>query len=296
MINIVFLVLNYKNIGETEKCVQSIMDAEYESVSIVIVDNGSNDGSYETMCEKYKNDERIHIIESANNVGFSKGNNLGYSYIRDNLKPDFVVVTNNDVLFPQKNMDRRIKEIYDRTKFHVLGPDIYVRANCEHQSPMLLNVPTRNDLEKELAMYEYYLERPEKWVSRRKIQNIKNRICQSNVMVQSIYNKLRKKIRINYKKIYKDCCVQGACIIVSADYLDKEEKMFNPETFLYGEELLLYKKSMKKGYRIIYDPSVQIWHEDSSTMKKINSDDLQKAMFTLPQHVKALRIVLKYWD
>lgn len=74
-------------------------------------------------------------------------------------------------------------------------------------------------------------------------------------------------------------------------FIKAEEKVFTPETFLYCEELLLYKKCMNKNYLMVYDPEIQIWHEDSSTMKKINANALEKAKFTLPHHVNALEIV-----
>lgn len=296
MAKITFLILNYKNITDTTKCVQSIIDAEYEKKEIVIVDNGSNDGSYEMMEHLYSSSEYIHLVKSDENVGFSKGNNLGYSYIRENIETDFVVVTNNDVLFPQKDMDRRIEETYNRTKFYVLGPDVYVRSNNEHQSPMMMTLPTVEELKSDLLMYEYYLEHPEKWVRRRRLQTIKNRICQSNIHISNIYNRIRKKQSIDYGMEYINCCVQGACIIVSSDYLKAEEKMFSPEPFLYCEELLLFRKCLNKGYTIVYNPEIQIWHEDSSTIKKINSDNLQKAKFTLPHHVAAIKLLLENWN
>lgn len=296
MINITFLILNYKNIEETIKCVDSIMKNRFDVFSIVLVDNGSKDGSYEKMQRLYSNEKDVYIIKSEDNIGFSKGNNLGYSFIRNNLNPDFVVVTNNDVLFPQSDLDIRLQKLYEKTHFFVLGPDIYIRLNKEHQSPMMLNLPSKQSLEKELEMYEYYLQNPRKWVKRRKLQNFKNKVYQSNRLFAMLYNYVRKKEKIDYNKRYFNCCVQGACIIISADYLHAEEKMFYPEPFLYCEELLLFKKCIEKQYKIVYEPSIQIWHEDSSTMRKINSDDLQKAKFTLPHHVAALKLLLENWD
>lgn len=78
--------------------------------------------------------------------------------------------------------------------------------------------------------------------------------------------------------------------------MKQESKMFSPEPFLYCEELLLYKKCIDKGYKIIYTPDIQVWHEDSSTMTKINKGSLEKAKFTLPHHVIALETVLEYWN
>lgn len=289
---IAFLLLNYKNMEETEKCIDSIFEINEDDSHIVIVDNGSQDGSVERMHSLYGSNDRIHVIESDTNVGFSKGNNLGYSYIRERLAPDFVVVSNNDVLFPQKNMTQIIYDVYRKTGFYVLGPDIYVRANKEHQSPIRLSLPTRTEIEKELQMYEYYSNYPEKWANRRNIQTIKNKIIQSNRCLERFYNRIRKKDNINHSISYENCCVQGACIIVSKDYLTEEPKMFTPEPFLYCEEVMLHKKCLEKGYKIVYDPIVQIWHEDSSTMIKINNNAVERAKFTLKNHVAARKMLL----
>ena len=193
-------------------------------------------------------------------------------------------------------MDERIQKIYNQTGFYVLGPDIYVRHNREHQSPMMLSLPSKKNIEHELHMYEYYLEYPRKWVVRRKLQDMKNRTCQSSKLINSVFCKIKKKNPIDYTIRHINCCVQGACIIVSKKFIDTENKMFTPEPFLYCEELLLYKKCIDKGYLIVYDPNVQIWHEDSSTMKKINSNSFEKAKFTLPHHIEALKIVMKVFQ
>lgn len=295
MANLSFLILNYKNVGETIKCVESIQNTYVQNYSIVVVDNGSGDGSYEKMYELYGKTDGIYVIKSDKNIGFSAGNNLGYKFVREKLHPDFLIVTNNDVLFPQKDMDQKIQNIYEQTGFHVLGPDIYVRHNHEHQSPIMLTLPSKADIERELHMYKYYLQNPQKWVSRRKIQNLKNRVCQSNELIKKIYCKIKKKEPIDYTVRHLNCCVQGACIIVSKKFIDVEEKMFTPEPFLYCEELFLYKRCINKGYKIVYEPKIQVWHEDSSTMKRINSGEIEKAKFTLKYHVESRRMLLDYF-
>lgn len=293
---IAFLILNYKNADETIKCVNSIEKLNIEDYMIVIVDNGSKDGSVEKLTELYGKEGWIKIISLEENVGFSKGNNAGYEFIRANFEPEYIVVTNNDVLFPQEDLYNRLREIYVKTKFYILGPDVFVRANSEHQSPIMLRVPTLEEMKKELQMYEYYAENPQKWAQRRRWATVKNRICQNNHVINFLYNKIRKKEGIDSLKAYENVCVQGACIIVSKDYLRAEEKMFTPEPFLYCEELLLYMKCLKKNYKIIYDPSVQIYHEDSATMKKINANDIKRAEFTLKHHVLARKMVIQYME
>lgn len=295
MKKIVFLVLNYKNMAETIKCVGSIRDIGLSDYDIVLVDNGSNDFSVQKMNELYGSDKRIHIVASEENVGFSKGNNLGYTYIKQNLAPDFVVVTNNDVLFPQKDFEERLIKSYEKFGFYVLGPDIFIRANKEHQSPMMLKLPTQSQLEKELKMYEYYQRHPQKWVRRRFFQGLKNRLCQSIKCLSLLYSAVKGKEKIDPLCVYENCCVQGACIIISKDFLRMENKMFSPEPFLYCEELFLYKKCIENNYKIVYDPTIQIWHEDSSTMKIVTKNALEKARFTLQHHVTARRMLVDFW-
>lgn len=289
-----FLVLNYNNYGETVKCIQSIRQLTINDYAIVVVDNGSQDGSAEKLIDEYCNDRYIHLLNLPENLGFSRGNNAGYAYIRQHMEPEFVVVTNNDVLFPQVDLYERLCAIYAKKPFYVFGPDIYVRQDKLHQSPITISLPSLEAMESELNMYRYYEVHPEKWVQRRKWQKRKDTLCQSCRIVGWLYDKLRRKVSIDRLTTYEDVCVQGACIIISKDYLCHEEKMFTPETFLYCEELLLFVKCLKKEYKIVYDPSIQIWHEDSSTMKRISKNPLERAQFTLKHHVAAREMLIRY--
>ena len=287
-----FVILNYRNSDETITCIESIDKLNIKEKLIVIVDNGSNDGSKEKFGELYTNRSDVVTILLDENIGFSRGNNKGYEYIKNNFNCDFMVITNNDVIFPDIDLEKKLEAIYNENKFMILGPDIFVRETKEHQSPMYLEFPTKKSLIKELEMYKKYQNEPQKWVIRRKFQVLKNKLCSNNFIINKFYSGIKNRKEINYQKKYVNCCIQGACIIYSKDFIKKENKAFAPETFLYCEELLLYLRCKKNNYKIIYDPKIQIWHEDSSTMKKISGNDLEKAKFTLPHHVKALQTLI----
>ena len=291
---IAFVILNYKNCTDTIQCIESISNLSITDKLIVIVDNGSKDGSTDTLNELFGKVKDIVIIPLEENVGFSRGNNAGYKYVREHYDADFVVITNNDVLFPQSDFSARLQKIYEETRFMVYGPDIFVRKTGEHQSPMYLELPSVDTLEKELDMYRYYEDKPKKWVNRRKIQIVKNRQCCKSTFFNTIYSIIKNSHAIYKNNRHQDCCLQGACLIVSKEYLEKEEKMFSPEPFLYCEELLLYMRCISKKYKTVYDPSIIIFHEDSSTVKKITGNAIEKAKFTLPYHVESLNIVIQY--
>lgn len=297
MFNITFLILHYKNIDETIKCIESIIsisENNSNSYNIVVVDNGSCNQTGEKLSKMYEEYSNIKILISKSNLGFSAGNNLGYEYIRKNINSKYIVVTNNDVLFFQKDFIERIDKIYQETNFFVLGPDIYVRLNKEHQSPISIGEISSEDIEKELEIYKFYKERPHLYAKKRKLQIAKNRLISNSRIFSYLYNSLLRKPIINRKKRYEDVVIQGACIIVSNDYILLEEKMFTPEPFLYCEELFLYFKCLKKHYKIIYDPNIRIFHEDSASIKSISKNSLDKAKFTLQYHVSSREMLLSY--
>ena len=290
-VNFVFLILNYNNYSDTVECIVSIKKLNFMSYDIVVVDNGSTDDSLILLSKKYSNED-IHIVNLPKNVGFSAGNNYGYKYIKAHFQCEFIIISNNDIIFEQKEFLAKIYNLYNRTDFYLCGPDIIVKDSREHQSPICYKLPTPEELQKEIQMYEYYAANPQKWVKRRKWQVRKNLICQRFKLIDYLYARKKHKDQINYNKFSEDCCLQGACLIVSKNFINLEEKIFYPETFLYCEELLLFKRCLDQKYKIVYSPEIYVIHNDSSTMKKVTANAYDKAVFTLNYHVESRKILL----
>ena len=61
-----------------EKCVRSVMDQSYTRLEIVIIDDGSNDGSGEVLEMLASEDNRIRLFHQENQ-GVSKARNFGIS-------------------------------------------------------------------------------------------------------------------------------------------------------------------------------------------------------------------------
>lgn len=124
----VFVILHYKTIDDTIRCVDSIKllnKKKDDQVKIIIIDNHSNNGTGEQLEARYKNEEDIIIDLEPINHGFSKGNNLGYKRAKE-FCPDYIVVCNSDIIFIQQGTLQVIKLLYDQSGFGVLGPDIYI--------------------------------------------------------------------------------------------------------------------------------------------------------------------------
>ena len=75
------IVLNYNDFNTTEKLLNAIKN--YDALDkIVVVDNKSPDGSFEKLL-KFQSD-KISVIQSPKNGGYSYGNNFGTKYLLSN--------------------------------------------------------------------------------------------------------------------------------------------------------------------------------------------------------------------
>ncbi len=92
---VVIILLNYKNYSITIDCLKSLNAIDYDNYSIVVVDNDSQNGSYEKL-KNYEN-SKIHIIQSGCNGGFAYGNNIGIEYAKS-MKADYYLLLNNDTI------------------------------------------------------------------------------------------------------------------------------------------------------------------------------------------------------
>ena len=99
---------------------------------------------------------------------------------------------------------------------------------------------------------------------------------------------------MDYRKEYVNVGLQGACLIFSKDFIEKEEKAFEPEPFLYEEEIFLFIRCIEKGYRILYSPKIGIYHEEAASFNNALKNNNEKLKFMLKHHVTAREMLLKY--
>ena len=65
------IILNYNTPRDTIKCIDSIKEKSNENYHIYLVDNASTDGSSLEFIRLYENDNKISIISSSSNLGYS---------------------------------------------------------------------------------------------------------------------------------------------------------------------------------------------------------------------------------
>ena len=157
-IKVAFIILHYQAIEMTKKCVDNLYRTfDMSENFIVIVDNASPNNSGKELLEIYSDSKNIKIIISSENLGFAKGNNLGFSFIKENYNFDFLIIMNNDILINQKDFIEKIYKLYEQKQFDILGPDIYNPNLNYHQNPLRLNpLSTTELLDKKEALQKQF--------------------------------------------------------------------------------------------------------------------------------------------
>ena len=119
---VTIIILNWNGKEDTIECVESVRNITYPNYEILIVDNGSTDGSQQVFKQKYVD---IILIENPKNLGYAEGNNIGMRYA---LKrgTDYILLLNNDTTVDQSFLDELIKQAEIDKKIGILGPKIYV--------------------------------------------------------------------------------------------------------------------------------------------------------------------------
>jgi GT2 family glycosyltransferase len=96
------IVLNWNGRAFLEPCLASLFRQTYRNFEIVLVDNGSSDGSVEFVRERfspYLSTEmlpRLKIVAQAENLGFAGGNLVGMA--EANPQTAFIATLNNDAI------------------------------------------------------------------------------------------------------------------------------------------------------------------------------------------------------
>ncbi len=122
MTKLSIIVLSYNTRDLTKICIQSIIkqyqkQLESGEVEIVLVDNASTDDTILITSHLTSHISHLKIIENKDNVGFSKGNNIGAKV----AKGEYLFFLNSDAEVQDKGLLEMVAYLNDHEKIGVLG-------------------------------------------------------------------------------------------------------------------------------------------------------------------------------
>jgi len=100
---LVVVILNWNKCQDTIDCVRALEKQDMSDFSILVVDNGSRDGSAEILRSTFP---EMTIICNSTNLGYAGGNNVGIRAALDG-GADLVLLLNNDA-FPEPDFLRTL--------------------------------------------------------------------------------------------------------------------------------------------------------------------------------------------
>ena len=126
-LSVTVIVLNWNKKELTIKCVESIKKVNYSNINILVVDNGSTDGSVDTLKEKFP---EVSILALENNLGYAGGNNRGFDSLEAD-PPKFVIFLNNDTIVDENFIEPLVKQLLTKKHAGQTVPKIYYENDSQ---------------------------------------------------------------------------------------------------------------------------------------------------------------------
>ncbi len=119
------VVLNYNGKDVTLETLSGMTRLAYDAVDIIVVDNGSTDGSYEAVAEAYPQVEQLKVED---NRGISHGLNVGLQHALDGGY-DYVLACNNDIETDPGMLSEMVRVMEDDPTIGCVGPKTFYHGD-----------------------------------------------------------------------------------------------------------------------------------------------------------------------
>ncbi|HWO77460.1 MAG TPA: glycosyltransferase family 2 protein [Bacillus sp. (in: firmicutes)] len=244
MIGIV--ILNYLAYKETINCIYSILDTYKEKYKVYVVDNNSNNESYDSLKETFRGNTNINIIKNTVNSGYSAGNNIGIKQaIQEGC--EFILISNSDIIFHKNSIKEMKNFLIKNSNVGIVGPKVLNKSGeIDKKSRMFLKTGIK-----------------EKLFARTKLR----RLNYKNLYRE--YYGLDK----SYNEEHEVFALSGCCFMMSKKIAELITP-FDENTFLYEEEVIIGIRAAATGLKTFYVPSAVVTHFHAVSSKYIGAYSL----------------------
>jgi GT2 family glycosyltransferase len=223
------IIINYNTRELTQNCINSIFDKTKNiSFEVILVDNASTDGSKEC----FEKDSRIRYIYSPDNLGFGKGNNLGFQYAQG----EYIFLLNSDTELINNAIFELANFLSEHPEISIVGGALYNKEMQPCNSYGLL-LPS---LFKELDMLF------------------------RGILTSSHRKKI--DVSINENGYATVGYITGADMMLRRDSIEKVG-LFDPDFFMYYEETeMTYRHSVNNNISVFF-PAAKIHHFEGKSFE-----------------------------
>lgn len=270
------LILNFNHAAATVNCIESIEQFNTAPVKYIVVDNGSTkEGTVETLDawfrECFTDDyvscmadqmpdgplPRVTFVRNPVNGGYAVGNNIGLEQAYKDPEITDILLLNNDILFIEDIIPTLKADADAAEKCGLITPLLYTKG-CKE----LDDCCARKFIGNWNLMVPFLLHRRNwhGWISK-SIRKQKYLTLHPELLDRT------EPFPIDFPS--------GSCMFIPKESI-REAGGFDPDTFLYYEEVILYKRLKAVGCQSYCDPRLRVHHLGGSSTKMSAKAFLQK--------------------
>ena len=231
--NISIIIVNYKSLEKTKKCLGAIGASFFPEISheIIVVDNASGDN-----LESLKKDfPYVKLILSLKNCGMGGGNNLGIQ----NSHGDYILILNPDTFVDPQMIKILFEYLTKNPKAGIAGPKL-LNPDGSLQ-PSCLRFP------------KFHTPILRRTFLGKLFKGEINRFMMAD---------------FDHKEIRSVDWMMGSCLMVRRSVMDKIGLMFDPLFFMFFEDTDLCRRVKKAGFEVIYNPMASANHDHARASAK----------------------------
>jgi len=237
-----FIIVNYNTRELLEKCVGNLVGI-YPVEEIVVVDNGSTDGSPQMIKEKFG--EKVILIETQDN-GLAAGNNLGY----EKSTGDYLLYLGSDA-FPRSEV---INTLVGYMNEHI---------DCGICTAKLVLRDGSMD-------WDAHRGFPTPWSALTYFSHL-NRVFPKSKVFNQYY--------LGYKDMAQpheiDACICHFMFVRRE--VHSVVGKWDEDFFLFGEDIDFCYRTKQAGYKIMFLPQIEVLHYKGATIGRKTARDIKVA-------------------
>ena len=115
------IVVNWNGAAVLDDCLASLEDAGYPGLRVLVVDNGSTDGSATAARARHPH---VEVLETGCNLRWAGGNNVGLRHLAAAGWTGAVLLLNNDTLVPEGSLRRLASALAQRPEAWAATPRV----------------------------------------------------------------------------------------------------------------------------------------------------------------------------
>lgn len=231
------IIVNWNGGRVFRECLESLTKINYSNWELIIVDNGSSDGSqrllqnFQFACPAGKQAiSNFQLIQNKTNIGFAKANNQGYQ----KSKGKYILLLNNDTKVTPGFLTRLVARINADGKLGVIQPKIFLmsKPDCLDNAGSFL---TR------IGFLEHW--------------------------------GFGERDGLEFNNEREIFSAKGACMLIRREVIEKVG-LFDPDFISYFEESDFCWRVWLGGWKVLFYPQAVVHHRLGYTIRRLDVSNL----------------------